>query len=202
MFAPGQSLPEAAYYRIYFAQKLHRLKRYKRALYIDSDTLIRGSLSALIDGDTRAALRASLERGDPNIERAIQTHGLPQGQYFNSGVLALELDHPELAPALERSIRAIHDRRHSLFYHDQCALNIGFKGVFEALDPIYNFFVDPNDPEPKSDCVILHYLGRPKPWDPAYGGELCRLWFLHWYQLSVHIGREDALRLYNMSNRD
>jgi lipopolysaccharide biosynthesis glycosyltransferase len=201
MFTGGQSLAEAAYYRIYFADYLHKQNRYDRALYIDSDTVVQGDLHALFERPEPAALQARLEVLRPEVEAAIKRHGFEPGQYFNSGVLAFNLRHPDLAVAIERSLHVVQNERDRLIFQDQCALNIGFQSLFQPLDERYNFFIDPHDPAPLSDGAIVHFLDRPKPWDPVYEGKLCRLWFMNWHRLARRIGSEDAIALYKLSNQ-
>jgi lipopolysaccharide biosynthesis glycosyltransferase len=87
-------------------------------------------------------------------------------------------------------------------YHDQCALNIGFKGKFHLLDDKFNHFVKPDEERPISDGTIIHYLDRPKPWDPAYFGKYCGLWFANWHKLAIQIGAGQAMKLYNLSNKE
>ena len=202
MFANGQRLAEAAYYRIYFAKMLQRGGQYDKALYIDSDTIVQGDLNPLVNHKSTTPLIARQELDRPNVQRAIALHGLEAKQYFNSGVLMFDMRNDELGPALERSIEAVGNSREALMFHDQCALNIGFKGAFESLDTRYNFFIDPMDSGVPADSAIFHYFGRPKPWEPAYLGSLSRLWFLNWYQLALHVGSTDAVALYRMSNGD
>jgi lipopolysaccharide biosynthesis glycosyltransferase len=201
IFTGGQSLSEAAYYRIFFAKKLLDERKYERALYIDSDTIIRSSLHEMFDAAAQAPLLARLEEPRPEVAAAIRTHDLPAGQYFNSGILLFDLKNRQLAAALDRTIKAITSSGDKLIFQDQCALNIGFKGAFQSMDAKYNYFIKPDGDDLPSEAAIIHYLDRPKPWDPAYPGEACRHWFASWHKMAIHIGSEDAMTLYKSSNR-
>ena len=201
LFTGGHSLAEAAYYRIYFAKALLAQGRHEKALYIDSDTVVQGSLHDLFFRSPKAPLLARLEQSRPEVDAAIRAHDLKPGRYFNSGILLFDLQHSELAAALERTIDAIRNSRERLMFHDQCALNIGFADVFQTLDDRFNFFVKPEGSEVSSDAAIVHYLDRPKPWDPAYPREVCRHWFANWHKLAVQIGGKDAMALYQLSNK-
>jgi lipopolysaccharide biosynthesis glycosyltransferase/tetratricopeptide (TPR) repeat protein len=202
LFTAGHSLSEAAYYRIYFAKELYRQGRYDVALYIDSDTIVRDNLHELFESRPAVPLLARLEVNRPEVEAAVAMNNLEPGRYFNSGILLLDLKHPDVGPALDRTIHAIQDSRETLVFHDQCALNIGFKGHFHPLDARFNYFVKPDEDGAISDGVIIHYLDRPKPWDPAYSGKFCGLWFAHWHKLAIHVGGGEAMNLYNLSNRE
>jgi lipopolysaccharide biosynthesis glycosyltransferase/tetratricopeptide (TPR) repeat protein len=202
LFTAGHSLAEAAYFRIYFASELQRQGRYEAALYIDSDTIIRGSLQELFDSRQEAPLLARLEMPRPEVDKAIELNNLEPGRYFNSGILFFDLKNPAVGPALDNAIDAVRHTPEALMYHDQCALNIGFKGKFRLLDDKFNHFVKPDEDRPISDGAIIHYLDRPKPWDPAYFGKYCGLWFANWHKLAIQIGAGQAMKLYNLSNKE
>ena len=202
LFTAGHSLVPAAYFRIFFAKELQRQNRYEGALYINSDTIIRASLYELFESRPPFPLMARLEVPRPEIDMAIAMNDLEPGRYFNSGILFFDLKHPEIGAALDKTIQAVQHSRQTLVYHDQCALNIGFKGQFFPLEAKFNHFVKPEDETPISDGAIIHFLDRPKPWDPAYSGKFCGLWFAHWHKLAIKIGGGEAMKLYNLSNRE
>jgi lipopolysaccharide biosynthesis glycosyltransferase len=207
LFTGGQRLSESAYYRIFFAQKLLELGQHDRALYIDSDTIIRGSLRELLEFPIGMPLAARLEDNRPEVDAAIRINQLEPGKYFNSGVLAFDLTDANVGAGLERTVHAINHSHDTLMFHDQCALNIGFKSTFRPLDSRFNYFVKPqlaNAPLEATelpDAVIIHYLDRPKPWDPAYPRDTCRHWFASWHKLALKVGGTDAMTLYGLSNR-
>ena len=76
LFTSGHMLAQAAYYRIFFARHLQRLGLYSRAVYLDSDTLVRGPLDALFAaGMAGQPLAARVETPRPEVSRAIALHG-------------------------------------------------------------------------------------------------------------------------------
>jgi lipopolysaccharide biosynthesis glycosyltransferase/predicted Zn-dependent protease len=199
LFTSGHRLSSAAYYRIFFAQHLKKLGLYDRALYVDSDVL----LTMPADGLLRAglgghALAARVETSRPDVRRAILHHGFDSGRYFNSGVLLLDLKHPDLEAALLKTIEAVADENVTLLYHDQCALNIGFRDGFSDLDIAWNTPVTEatrlGDLPP--DAAILHFLDRPKPWSAAYNGEFGPLWFEKFQATAAFIGEAAAVALF------
>ncbi len=198
LFTSGHRLSSAAYYRIYFAQHLQRLGLHERALYVDSDVVMAGRLDGLWHADLCGhPVAARLESIRPEVRRAIAHHGLSDGRYFNSGVLLFDLRHPDLARALTASMDAVADENVRLLYHDQCALNLGFRAGFADLDVAWNFPVTEATvlAELPGDAAVLHFLDRPKPWSAAYGGEAGPLWFEKWRQLAAFVGSETALTL-------
>jgi len=200
MFTGGETLAEACYYRIFFAKYLRQQGKHQTALYIDSDTVVQGDISPLFHRRPRAALLARLEVTRPEVTAAIAKHQLEPGRYFNSGVLSFDLTHADLDEALDRTLLTVRDHKEQLMFQDQCALNLGFRGVFGDLDSKYNHFISPFDASPNASGAILHFLDRPKPWDTAYGGNLCRIWFLQWYKLARRIGRDDAMALLRLTS--
>jgi lipopolysaccharide biosynthesis glycosyltransferase len=201
MFTGGESLAEACYYRIFVAKYLRELGEHETALYIDSDTIVHGQLSELFRSRPKVPLCARLEVSRPEVALATARHGLEPGRYFNSGVLYFDLKHRDIETALDRTLSTVHDDKDQLIFQDQCALNIGFRGMFGELDTRFNSFVTPYDANPGAEGTILHFLDRPKPWDPAYQGRLCRTWFMRWYRLATCIGADDALALYRLTTQ-
>ena len=199
LFTSGHRLSSAAYYRIYFAQYLQNLGVHDRALYVDSDVVLAGRLDALLRGELGGQPAAArLESIRPEVRRAIAHHRLADGRYFNSGVLLLDLRHPDLERALTASMEAIADENVRLLYHDQCALNLGFRSSFADLDLAWNFPVTETTSlaDIPADAAILHFLDRPKPWSAAYGGEAGALWFDKWRETAAFIGGDAALALF------
>jgi len=187
----GERLAEAAYYRIFLARQLMHEGRHDRALYLDADVVVRPGLGDLFTGVSEAPLRARPEPGGAAVARAAAALGLT-GRYFNSGVLAFRLDHPELEGALERSLAAAADPAVPLMFHDQCALNIGFDRLADPLPRRFNHYVraeGATEPD-EGNAVVVHYLDRPKPWDGLYRGP-AREW-LGWREFVVEAVQERA----------
>lgn len=201
MFTGGHSLADAAYYRIYAARYLLNLRRYKRGLYIDSDTIILSGLDKLFWLKPGRPLMARQEETRPEIVMASRAHDLEIGTYFNSGVLYLDFTHRDIASRINDTMAAITNPQTKLFFQDQCALNLGFRQYSAPLRHAYNYFVKPDGDGDVADGIIIHFLDRPKPWDPAYPGAICRLWYSYWHKLSHHIGAKAALRLYRIANK-
>ena len=199
LFTSGHRLSSAAYYRIFFAQYLSRLGRHDRALYVDGDILLNGKLDQLFRIDLGGhPMAGRVEASRPDVRRAILHHGFAPGRYFNSGVLLFDLRHPGLDAALASTVSAIADEQVTLIYHDQCALNLGFRDSFADLDPAWNTPVTETTKlsDIPADAAILHFLDRPKPWSAAYNGEAGPLWFEKWQAAAAFIGEATAMALF------
>ncbi len=202
LFTSGHVLSSAAYYRIFFAQHLARAGLHDRALYIDSDVLVLHELDDLLNAAMRdRPIAARLETPRPEVRRATKLHGMEDGSYFNSGVILFDLRHPELAAGLNHAVACIEDETTILLFHDQCALNLGFRGKVAPLELGWNWPVGEatRKVDVSPEAGILHFLDRPKPWSAAYGGECSALWFDGWRRLSETVGCAAAMSLMELS---
>jgi lipopolysaccharide biosynthesis glycosyltransferase/tetratricopeptide (TPR) repeat protein len=197
LFTSGHVLSSAAFYRIYFAHHLAKGGMYDRGVYVDSDTVIRPRFVELLtmpmNGDPIAARREPLRA---EVLAATRAHDLTEGTYFNSGVLLFDFTNPGAMTGLDGSIAAIGGDA-VLIYHDQCALNRGFRGLSMSLDEHFNYPVSEEKTiaELPDEAAILHFLDRPKPWSVAYAGPCALLWYDQWQRLAGKIGGDDAKRL-------
>jgi lipopolysaccharide biosynthesis glycosyltransferase/predicted Zn-dependent protease len=199
LFTSGHVLASAAYYRIYFARYLQRLGGYERAIYLDSDIIVRGSLQPLFRADLQGKpMAARLDSMRPEVRRAISLHKLTDNRYFNSGVILFDLKNKRLAAGLDGAVGAIVDDDVTLLFHDQCALNLGFRSDFADMDRLFNYPVNESTrlADVPEEAVILHFLDRPKPWSAAYGGDAGALWFERWRETAAVIGEATAMELF------
>lgn len=186
-FTAGSQLSRAAYFRIFLAQHLAESGLFDEILYIDSDTIVRSGLRRLFDIPLTRPLMARPGVGLEYVHGLEKAYGLLK-PYFNSGVLRLVLRHKSLLPALQAALTAIRETPDQLAFHDQCALNIGFNGLYEPMPPAFNFLASPTHRSREIEGVepvILHHLGFPKPWDSAYTEDASE-WF-GYYALARHL---------------
>lgn len=148
-----------------------------RVLYIDSDTLVRADLGSLWKTDLRGNPVAAVENLSP---KACVDIGIPRTEYFNSGVLIMDLD-------LWRS-EAIHwqvtdyarQHAHQLQFVDQCSLNailhkrwVRLHARWNQQSDIYGVIAKYLDggtygreelEQAILDPGIVHFTGKQKPW--------------------------------------
>ena len=155
-----------------------------RVIYLDGDTIVRGSLRELWETDLGGKpMAASVE---PTANRGRKKDlGLETEPYFNSGVLLLDLDVWKETRATRRVLDFYRARGGRLFAPDQDALNGALAGEIRVLSPRYNFcniywyypyrvLKKLEEPAPyiseeefreaAADPVIIHYLGEDRPW--------------------------------------
>ncbi|CAM3634599.1 glycosyltransferase [Isoptericola cucumis] len=133
--------------------KLHvfRLDFLDRAVYVDSDAVVKHNIDDLFAGDDFAAVPdAGLDRPDPGV--------------FNSGVFAFTPSYPTFERMMSRLA-------HTPSYDggDQGFLNVFFDS-WRALPPEDNMTkrIFSHHPElfGDEDVRVLHYVGK-KPWEPG-----------------------------------
>ena len=111
----------------------------ERVLYLDGDTIVRGSLAELwATGLEGRVLGACIE---PTVNRQRrQALGLEALPYFNSGVLLIDLARWRSEHTEQRILDFYRARDGKLFAPDQDAINGALAGEIYALSPKYNFY--------------------------------------------------------------
>ena len=147
----------------------------ERVLYLDSDTCAGPGLADLLCFDLAGRpLAAHLAPADrPLIRRAARKLGVPAGGYFNSGVLLVDLGHPETAPgAHERTLEIARRSPEKLTCLDSVRVQSReFEKERLRQPDAFNFFVRPEwEMAPiAQDAPVIHSSGNGEAWDPAYG---------------------------------
>jgi lipopolysaccharide biosynthesis glycosyltransferase len=167
-----------AYYRISIPELFH--ESVTRAIYLDCDLIIKNDLQKLWDIDLEGHAIAAAE----NISSSTYTaSGLKQPDYFNSGVMIIDLDkwRENNIPNKVRNFKTEHPEL--ICTNDQCALNGVFKGRWKRLPLNWNFqsglyrsssqtkriIKDDDSKNPIWSPFIIHYIGWSKPWlTPCY----------------------------------
>lgn len=154
-----------------------------RILYLDGDTIVRGSLHNMYHIDMKDhVIAAGLE---PTYSREhkkdIDMENFP---YYNAGVLLIDLNNWRNQKTGEQILDFYGKHNGKLFSNDQDAINGTLKGQILTLEPKYNYFnvfdqysysflnslcdypyVDKTAfQESKNNPVIIHYLGEERPW--------------------------------------
>lgn len=159
-------------------------KNVDRVLYLDGDTIVRGSLKELWDLDMSGySIAASIE---PTINKIRKDNlGLKKYPYYNAGVLLLNMKHWRKNETGKKIINYYEKHNGRLFANDQDAINGALKGKIITLSPKYNFYnifyqynfeflnklmkpVKYIKKQTYVDAVknpiIIHYLGEERPW--------------------------------------
>jgi lipopolysaccharide biosynthesis glycosyltransferase len=156
----------------------------ERVIYLDGDTIVRGSLKELWETDLEGcAIGASMEP-TANRKRRVAL-GLAELPYFNAGVLLIDLKRWREEGTGARILGFYQAKQGQLFANDQDAINGALAGEIYVLSPKYNYFniywyypyrvlCKLAAPAPylsraelkdaQRQPTIIHYLGEDRPW--------------------------------------
>lgn len=151
----------------------------EKALYLDSDTIIVGDIHDLLETNVNEYALAACR--DSSFSYNIVKSYLPKqvlGQYFNSGVLLMNLKWWREYNSEQQLIEYLNS--HIVKLPDQDALNFVFggRGIVKILHPKWNalasyFCYPPQVPDSEKqyirtlwkDARIIHFIGPVKPWN-------------------------------------
>ena len=164
---PGPGRSHMAYCRIL----LPHLLDVPRLIYLDCDVLVFRDLSLLYDlqssdGKVIAAVPDSetscLAEDSPVLAKAI--HVPPEGAYFNSGVMLMNLNDLRQEHFSERAVEFLNNWSGQYRFHDQSAINFLLHGRIEALSAEWNRPAWRFDAQENNDLnCVLHYTTS-TPW--------------------------------------
>jgi lipopolysaccharide biosynthesis glycosyltransferase len=141
-------------------------------LYLDSDLIIEVDVLLLNNFDFKGHFLAEVGGGRFKYTLGnkfyIEKLGLdPELEYFNAGVILLNLHEWRLKHIKEECFKIASQYPQELPSHDQSLLNIVCSGNFAKLPQSFNYEWPANGVKPDpSEKMILHFVGSPKPWDP------------------------------------
>jgi lipopolysaccharide biosynthesis glycosyltransferase len=153
----------AVYYRLLAPRILP--SNVDKILYLDSDIIVRRSLSDLWNIDLADHALAAVPNYEDDARKAL---GLPAGtKYFNSGVLLINLQFWRLNDVAERAVSFAKNNPERVRYWDQDALNATLTGQWIELPPYWNAQMDRNRKfklDIAMDPAIVHFVTDDKPW--------------------------------------
>ncbi|RYX87124.1 glycosyltransferase family 8 protein [bacterium] len=159
----------AAYYRLYFPFLIDL--NINQLLYLDTDTIVLGDLQEIYKTNINPFAagatpdRAMFRNNDPRIIAL----GVNKEDYFNSGVLLINIRQWKEQMITEKTVDFIKENEELVKFPDQDALNHVLNNNYYKLSNRYNFTWDdipvelPKKEILKSNITILHYTGI-KPW--------------------------------------
>ena len=157
-----------AYGRLLIGDFIHA----EKVLYLDADLVVELDVLQIDDFNFDGYVLAAVSGGGFKYALGnkfyINKIGIPPDlDYFNSGVLLLNLPLWQSKKVKEKCLEIAKKYHTQLPSHDQSLLNIYCAGNFGRLPPSFNCIWLPIKPKPKiSNKMILHFIGSPKPWAP------------------------------------
>jgi len=143
-----------------------------RVLYLDADILCLGALDELITIDFDGKLAVVAPDAPITTRRRVAALALPHKEYFNAGVMLIDIDPWIAAGATAQAIDTLANSTLDLRFNDQDALNIVLNGRARYVGQRYNTLYDLiHDLEVNrtalrdvGDAVLVHFAGSVKPW--------------------------------------
>lgn len=163
---------QSMYYRL-FAPWV--LPQYDKALYLDCDVVVRGDVTELFDTELNDCLLGAVlddpmntPEWKPYMERL--GDGVPQNEYFNSGVLLINLRQMR-QEHMDEKFTAFMETYTNLKYPDQDILNAVCKGRVHYFPRSWNKLRTLLDEEFEAgtakpeEIKLVHYVSARKPWN-------------------------------------
>ncbi len=165
-------LTRASYLRLLAGQLLPGYV--DKVIYLDADTIVEGDISIVWDVDVSAYALAAV-RDHEQSDRLRLLIGQPEGVYFNSGVMLLNLDRWRDSKTLTSLIDCVCANAGRHLFMDQDAANLVFQGQWVTLGNEWNvqhtMFRPGGCGQQNTDMwdrkilpAIIHYTGPYKPW--------------------------------------
>ena len=144
-----------------------------KCVYLDSDTLVCGDIAELFSIGLNDFYLAAVR--DSDIEKVVYYNkgNLDLKDYFNAGVLVLNLDKLRKDGMEEKFLKSVGEKWQ---FNDQDILNKLCENKVKFLDVRYNqFSYSVND---NNQPIIMHYLGEPgmRPWEYFYARNREKWW--------------------------
>ena len=167
------------YYRLFISEMF---PEYDKALYIDSDTIIRNDISKLFNTDISsyylaACREQAMEQVDVYGTYAEKVVGVSRHEFFNAGIILINCEKFRSEKILDKFIHylGVYD---FIVTQDEDYLNLVCKGKVLWLDQKWNTELTEglNYEYDINEASILHFIMVNKPWHY----ELCRGADIYW----------------------
>lgn len=154
-----------------------------RVLYLDADILCLGALDELVTIDFDGKLAVVVPDAPVTTRRRVAALGLQHNEYFNAGVMLINVDPWIAAGATAQAIDTLANSTLDLRFNDQDALNIVLNGRARYVDQRYNTLYDlihdlqvtRTTLRDLHGAVLVHFAGSVKPWAAWSGHEAAQL---------------------------
>lgn len=166
----------------------------QKAVYFDSDIIIRTCIKELYDTDLTDCYAAVVEDPYINIDRRKHLFDMERGsRYFNSGVMLLNLQKIRDDNVFARILEVADRYSESIAFYDQDILNVLFKNRVKFIDPSWNvmaivyrekgawiqhrFYTKDHYNQCCSNPKIIHYTDRSTLWFAGPSDHFHKFWY-------------------------
>ena len=181
-------IKRASYYRLLIPD----LVADSKAIYLDSDIIVRGDLAELYATDLGdrflfAGVADMFNGADTKISR------IQDDIYINAGVLVMDLDKLRQENFLQKCREINSKYMELLVWADQCLINKCAEGRKTAVDQRWNCLVLPQRIKGSdwqallstNDTRIIHFVNSTKPWAAWCNPRVAKFWWDYARQLDV-----------------
>ena len=156
---------KTTYYRFFIAEMF---PQYKKAIYIDSDTVVQGDISRLFFTDIGDAyLGACHEQAMVQVDTygtyAEKVVGVSRHNFFNAGMMLINCNAFRKYKVLDKFVEHLKEYNF-VVTQDEDYLNLICKDHVYWLDQRWNTEIFGDIPYPIAEAHILHYIMTSKPW--------------------------------------
>ncbi|MDY7580016.1 glycosyltransferase [Herbaspirillum sp. RTI4] len=143
-----------------------------KVLYLDADILCVGDVRELLEADVSEEIALVVPDAEATTKRRVAALHLKGGDYFNSGVMLINVQRWLAAEITQATIASILKDGKSFRFPDQDALNVVLDGRVKFIERKWNFLHGlVGDLEngryqmrPLDDARLVHFAGSVKPW--------------------------------------
>lgn len=151
----------------------------ERVLYLDADILCVGRLDELVDMDISNDIAVVVPDAPVTLRRRVAALGLAREEYFNGGVLFMNIEKWLAENITPQTLEALLDTSTDMRFNDQDALNKVLNGRARYISPRWNYLYDLIHDlnvnsfamRPVGKAVFIHFAGSVKPWADWSGHE-------------------------------
>ncbi len=163
-----QGLPTQVHFplSIYYRYILPMILDVPRVLYLDADIICLGSLNKLCTLDLKGNIIGAVPDTEWMEIRRNRALNLQNHQYFNSGVLLMDIVKWNQFNTLDQVIHSLAKEPEKFRYPDQDALNLVLVGKVYYLSDCWNHLNIKK--EQQEESIFLHFAAHPKPWNIAW----------------------------------
>lgn len=174
--AENDHVSKATFYRLYVASILP--EDMDSVVYMDSDAVVIRSIKDLFEINLTHPIAAVDHLSPAN---ALRLWGDNSGNYFQAGVLLIDLDDWRAANYEPTFARILAEDRHRILWWDQCVLNLAFEDNWQRLPVWFNVHASVRktlDPSRlHNESRFLHLDGSGKPWKHILKTYQARRWY-------------------------
>jgi len=164
------------YYRYLIAELL---PNEDRALYLDADMIVDGSLAELYNTDLAGYYLAGVRDAFIKHAKYLPNSSFkPDDLYINAGMLLCNLELMRQDDLAQKLISNTIQYFNKISYQDQDIINITCKDKIKEVSCIYNFASHniKTDKDKIKQAIIIHYTGKVKAWNKDSKNKLNYIW--------------------------